>query len=52
MLPSLERVVTQAWDKFSSRAYVHHYAKYGVGIPEFEGNFATLESAVHNLRHM
>lgn len=48
----LERVVAGAFQKFRSRAYVHHYTKHGVTTDHFEAHFARLEQVLHNYRRL
>ena len=42
-LKILERVTENAKGKFEARAYVHQFEAFGVGVPEFEEAFLTLD---------
>lgn len=47
VLPLLQRVV-RCREKFEVRAYVHQYAAFDCGEPEFEEAFSTLEQVIAN----
>jgi len=42
-LKILERVTENAKSKFEARAYVHQFEAFGVGVPEFEEAFLTMD---------
>ena len=44
----LDRTVSKAWNMFSSRAYVHQYAKHGLSEADFMDSFACLEQVIHD----
>lgn len=48
----MDSMVGKAWDMFSSRAYVHQYAKHGLTEDEFLDGFATLEQVIANYKHL
>lgn len=48
----MDTMVGKAWDMFSSRAYVHQYAKHGLQEDEFLDGFATLEQVIANYKHL
>jgi tubulin delta len=48
----MDIMVGRAWDMFSSRAYVHQYAKHGLTEDEFLDSFAVLEQVIANYKHL
>jgi hypothetical protein len=52
IVPALDRVLSKAHSMFQHDAYIHHYAKYDVGKPEFEDSFVALEQVLWNYKNM
>ncbi|GAB5373325.1 hypothetical protein AAMO2058_001741400 [Amorphochlora amoebiformis] len=48
----LDRLVDGAWQKFTSNAYVHHYAKHGIAQENFERGFALLEQVISDYKKL
>ncbi|XP_034023981.1 tubulin delta chain isoform X2 [Thalassophryne amazonica] len=46
LLRSLDNMVGKAWNMFASRAYVHHYIKFGISEEDFLENFTSLEQVI------
>lgn len=46
VLPPLQLVANKATEMLASRAFVHHYEKFGVGFEEFAGALATTEQII------
>lgn len=43
----LDSLTAKAWEMFGSRAYLHHYSKYGLEESDFINAFATVENLVN-----
>ncbi|KAM8853194.1 LOW QUALITY PROTEIN: tubulin delta chain [Synchiropus picturatus] len=46
LLPPLDHMVGKAWNMFASRAYIHHYTKFGISEEDFLDSFTSLEQVI------
>nr|CAB3267372.1 UNI3 delta-tubulin [Phallusia mammillata] len=47
---SLNVLTEEAWDMFGSKAYLHHYYKYGLEESDFINAFATVENVIYSYK--
>lgn len=48
----IDVAVQKAWKLFCSRAYLHHYVRYGLTEDDFAGSFANMEQIIYNYREL
>lgn len=49
---SLDNIIQDAWDLFTSGAYIHHYKKYDIDESYFLKSFERLESLLHDYENL
>ena len=42
----MTKSVTKAWEMFNSKAYLHQYEKYGLGVDDFIDSFGVVEQMI------